>query len=161
MGALVLRAATAADVPVIVQFIEALADYERLRHECVADAAAVHATLFGPHPAAEVILAEEQGTPVGFALFYPTYSTFLARAGMHLEDLFVVPSARGAGVGRALLRRLASLSLERGYGRLEWAVLDWNTPAIRFYESLDAVPMSDWTTYRVTGSALQALADGG
>jgi GNAT superfamily N-acetyltransferase len=154
----VLRPAVAADAAVIVRFIQELAEYERLRHECLADEASVCATLFSAHPAAEVLLAEDDGTPVGFALFFPTYSTFLARAGMHLEDLYVTAEARGRGVGRALLGALARLSLARGYGRLEWAVLDWNAPAIRFYESLGAVPLSEWTTYRVTGEALTALA---
>lgn len=155
--ALHLRGAVAADAPVILDFIRQLAEYERLRHECVATEDTVRASLFGAHPAAEVLLAELDGTPVGFALFFPTYSTFLAQAGLYLEDLYVIPSARGQGVGRALLAELARLTVARGWGRLEWSVLDWNAPAIRFYESLGAVPMADWTKYRLAGDALQAL----
>ena len=112
----------------------------------------------GEHPAAEVVVAELAGAPVGFALFFPTYSTFLARAGMHLEDLYVTPAARGQGVGRALLAHLAALSVQRGYGRLEWAVLDWNAPAIGFYRELGAVPMDEWTTWRLADAPLEALA---
>jgi GNAT superfamily N-acetyltransferase len=155
---LVIRPAVRDDVPLIVHFIRALADYERLLHACEADEAKVAATLFGERPAAEVLIAERDGIPAGFALFFPTYSTFLARPGLHLEDLYVEPEARGAGVGRALLGALARLCLEREYGRLEWAVLDWNEPAIRFYERLGAIAMDDWTTYRVVGEALEALA---
>lgn len=169
-----IRAATAADAPVILDFIRALADYERLLHEVVATEERVRTTLFGERPAAEVLLAEvprgigpeEGGGPqagggwdaAGFALFFPTYSTFLALPGIHLEDLFVRPEHRGRGVGRALLGRLAALVLERGWGRLEWAVLDWNEPAIGFYRALGARALDDWTTFRVTGEALEALA---
>lgn len=159
-SAIRLRSAIEADAPVILDFIQQLAEYERLRHECVATEASVRESLFGPRPAAEVLLAEVDDVEVGFALFFPTYSTFLAQAGLYLEDLYVVPSARGLGVGRALLAELARLTVARGWGRLEWSVLDWNTPAIRFYESLGAVPMSDWTKYRLTGDALQALGQG-
>jgi len=153
----VLRAATAADVPDILRCIRGLAEYERLAHECRATEAQLHATLFGDAPAAEVVLATIDGELAGFALWFRSYSTFLAKPGLYLEDLFVFPPWRGRGVGRRLLSFLARLALERDYGRLEWAVLDWNADAIRFYESLGAVPMSDWTTYRVTGDALAQL----
>ena len=153
-----IRPATPDDVPLVLHFIRALADYERLAHEVVATEADLHATLFGEQPAAEVVLGFYEDEPVGFALFFPTYSTFLARPGIWLEDLFVEPAWRGRGFGRALLAYLGGLAYARGCGRLEWAVLDWNEPAIRFYEALGARPQSDWTTYRVTGDALVRLA---
>ncbi len=152
-----IRPAVAADIPTILHFIRALAEYERLSDQVVATEEALRRTLLGPRPCAEVLLAEEAGEPVGFALFFHSYSTFLARPGVHLEDLFVLPEHRGRGYGRALLARLAAITVERDYGRLEWAVLDWNTPAIDFYRSLGAVPMADWTTFRLTGAALEAL----
>jgi len=155
-----IRTATPDDVPVILRFIEQLADYERLRHEVLATTDALHATLFGEAPAAEVVIASMDGLDVGFALFFQTYSTFLARPGMHLEDLFVLPAARGAGVGRALLSHLAELSEARGYGRLEWSVLTWNTPAIRFYGQLGAFPLDEWQTYRLNRDGIRALAAG-
>ena len=155
-----IRAATADDVPVILRFIEQLADYERLRHEVRATEGDLLATLFGPTPAAEVVIASLHGRDVGFALFFQTYSTFLARPGMHLEDLFVLPDARGAGVGRALLSHLAGLSEARGYGRLEWAVLTWNRLAIGFYEQLGAFPLDEWQTYRLNRDRIRALAVG-
>jgi GNAT superfamily N-acetyltransferase len=153
-----LRPATAADVPQILAFIRALAEYERLLHEVVATEDGIRAALFGPRPYAEVILAEEAGLPVGFALFFHTFSTFLGQPGIYLEDLFVVPEARGQGVGKALLAELARLAVARGCGRVEWAVLDWNAPAIRFYDSLGARPNQEWTVYRLTGAPLAALA---
>ena len=153
-----LRAATLDDVPRILAFIRALADFERLLHRVEATEDGLRRALFGPRPYAEVVLAEDEGVPVGFALFFHTFSTFLGRPGIYLEDLFVVPEARGRGVGRALLVHLARLAGERGCGRIEWAVLDWNAPAIRFYDSLGARPNSDWTVYRLTGDALIALA---
>lgn len=156
-----LRAATAADVPTILRCIRGLAEYERLPHECVATEALLHESLFGPAPAAEVVLAMHGDQPAGFALWFRSYSTFLARPGIYLEDLFVFPELRGRGVGRRLLEHLAGIAVARGYGRLEWAVLDWNESAIRFYESLGAAPMGDWTTYRVAGDALQALGSAG
>jgi GNAT superfamily N-acetyltransferase len=152
-----LRPATGADVPAILACIRGLAEYERLAHECIATESLLRETLFGPVPAAEVVLAEHGGETIGFALWFRSYSTFLARPGIYLEDLFVFPAWRGRGIGRRLLGHLARTAVERGYGRLEWAVLDWNTDAIRFYESLGARPMSDWTTYRVTGDALASL----
>jgi len=153
-----LRAATVADVPQILAFIRALADYERLLHEVIATEDGIRQALFGPRPYAEVVLAEDDGAPIGFALFFHTFSTFVGLPGLYLEDLFVVPEARGRGVGRALLAHLSRLAVERGCGRVEWAVLDWNAPAIRFYESLGARPNSEWTVYRLTDEPLAALA---
>ena len=157
--AVTLRAATRADVPHILRCIQGLAEYERLAHECVATPALLEDSLFGPSPAAEVVLAMAGDEPAGFALWFRSYSTFLARPGIYLEDLFVFPEYRGRGLGRRLLAHLARTATDRRYGRLEWAVLDWNVDAIRFYESLGARPMSDWTTYRVAGDALAALAN--
>lgn len=153
-----LRPATAADVPQILAFIRALADYERLLHEVVATEDGLRQALFGPRPYAEVVLAEDAGVPVGFALFFHTFSTFLGQPGIYLEDLFVIPEARGRGVGKALLAELARLAIARGCGRVEWAVLDWNAPAIGFYDSLGARPNAEWTVYRLTGAPLAALA---
>ena len=155
-----IRPATEADVPLIVELIRGLAEYERLAHECVATEERVRESLFGPRPDAEVVIADVGGEPAGFALFFHNYSTFLARRGLYLEDLFVLPEHRGAGVGRALLAHLARLALDRGCGRLEWWVLDWNEPAIRFYRSIGAVPMDEWTVQRVSGDALHRLAAG-
>lgn len=152
-----LRPATAADVPAILRCIRGLAEYERLAHECLATEALLHATLFGPTPAAEVVLAALGDETAGFALWFRSYSTFLARPGIYLEDLFVLPEHRGQGLGRRLLAHLAGIAVERGYGRVEWAVLDWNGDAIRFYESLGATAMNEWTTYRLTGAPLAAL----
>ncbi len=152
------RAGTAADVPLILSFIRALAEYERLAHEVEATEKALGATLFGPRPYAEVVFAVVDGKEVGFALFFHNYSTFLARPGLYLEDLFVLPESRGQGVGKALLRELARIALERGCGRFEWWVLDWNEPSIEFYRRQGAVPMDEWTVFRVTGEALKNLA---
>ena len=156
-----IREASANDVPVILAFIEQLADYERLRDQVVATEADLRATLFGPRPAAEVLIASLAGRDVGFALFFQTFSTFVGRPGMHLEDLFVVPEARGAGVGRALLTRLAVMAQARGYGRLEWNVLTWNAPAIAFYRRLGAFVLDEWQTYRLDREGIRALAAGG
>ena len=153
-----IRTATEADFPLILQFIRDLAEYERLAHACVATEESVRETLFGARPYAEVIIAEYAGAPAGFALFFHNYSTFLARPGIYLEDLYVRPELRGHGIGKALLARLASLAMERKCGRLEWAVLNWNESAIRFYRSLGAEPQTEWTVYRVTGEALERLA---
>ena len=150
-------AATAADVPDILRCIRALADYERLTSACVANEGLLHETLFGETPAAEVLLARQGDETAGFALWFRSYSTFLARPGIYLEDLFVLPAWRGHGVGTRLLAELARIAVARNYGRLEWAVLDWNADAIRFYRSLGAVPMDEWTTFRVDGAALAAL----
>ena len=157
MTALV-RPATRDDVPVIAELIRGLARYEKLEHQVVMTEELLGAGLFGERPFAEVILAEEDGQAVGFALFFHSFSTFLGRPGIYLEDLFVLPEKRGLGVGRTLLAHLAALAVERGCGRLEWAVLDWNRDAIGFYERLGARPNSDWTVYRLTGEALTGLA---
>ena len=157
---LAIRRATIADSKTILAFIRELAEYERLAHEVTADVAAIEATLFGTRPAAEVLVAELSGTPVGFALFFQSYSTFLGKPGLYLEDLFVRPAARGHGVGRALMSALARLCVQRGYGRFEWSVLDWNEPALKFYGLLGAKPQSEWTVQRLTGAPLAALADG-
>ncbi|AUX20516.1 N-acetyltransferase GCN5 [Sorangium cellulosum] len=155
-----IRAATAADMPTIARLIRMLAEYEKLAHEVVFDERELEAQLFGPRPAAEVVLAESEGTVVGFALFFQTFSTFLGKPGIHLEDLFVLPEHRGAGHGKALLVHLAKLAVQRGFGRFEWSVLDWNEPAIGFYRKLGATPMDQWTVYRLTGEALAQLARG-
>jgi GNAT superfamily N-acetyltransferase len=155
---LAIRLATAGDVATILHFIRALADYEKLAHEVVADEPALRATLFGAKPAAEVVLAELGGAPVGMALFFASYSTFLAKPGLYLEDLFVEPAARGQGVGAALMSALAQIAVARDYGRFEWSVLDWNQPALAFYAALGAVPQGEWTVQRLTGAPLAALA---
>jgi GNAT superfamily N-acetyltransferase len=158
-----IAAATPADVAEIHGLIVALAKYERLSHLCVSTAADVQSALFGAHPVAEVLLARMRDAPApaaGFALFFPTYSTFLGRPSLWLEDLFVRPEHRGAGIGRALLIRLAALAQARGCGRFEWSVLDWNAPAIRFYEGLGAQVLPDWRICRVTGEALARMAKG-
>jgi GNAT superfamily N-acetyltransferase len=155
-----LRLAAEADVALILELIQALAEYEKLAHEVVATEELLGESLFGGGKGGpEVVIAEFEGEAAGFALFFANYSTFLGRAGMHLEDLYVREALRGKGIGKALLSCLAKLAVERRCGRLEWNVLDWNEPAIRFYESLGAAPMSGWTTYRVTGDALARLAD--
>lgn len=154
-----IRPAAEADVPLVLRFIRELAEYERLLHEVVATEERLRETLFGARPAAEVVIAEWEGAPAGFALFFHNFSTFLGRPGVYLEDLFVEPEHRGRGIGKALLAHLARLAVERGCGRLEWWVLDWNEDAIRFYRSLGAVPMDGWTVYRVAGDALTALAE--
>ena len=154
-----IRTATEADVPLILQFIKALAEYERLADRVVATEQTIRNTLFGHPRFAEVLIAEWEGAPVGFALFFHNYSTFLAQPGIYLEDLFVKPEARGRGFGKALLARLASIAKSRNCGRLEWAVLNWNQPSIDFYESLGAKSLDDWKVYRLTGEALDALAN--
>lgn len=151
-----IRAARAQDCETILGFIRELADYEKLSHEVVAEPEALRATLFGDRAYAEVLIAEDATGALGFALFFHNYSTFLGRPGIYLEDLFVSPSARGRGIGKALLRSLAALACERDCGRLEWSVLDWNEPAIGFYRSLGAGPQDGWTTFRLTGEALAA-----
>ena len=154
-----IRFATASDVPQILAFVRELAEYEREPNAVVATAAMLEAALFGPRPAAEAVIAEgADGTPLGFALFFQNFSTWTGLPGMYLEDLYVTPAARGAGVGKALLQHLAAIALDRGYGRFEWSVLDWNQPAIDFYRAMGAVGMDEWTVQRVTGEALLALA---
>lgn len=159
-----IRKAEASDVATILELIQALAKFEKLEHECIATEEKLLATLFSAFPAAEVILAElkdgAQWKNAGFALFFSSYSTFLALPGLYLEDLFVRPGFRSQGIGRELLKYLARLTVERGYGRLEWSVLDWNTRARDFYASLGAQPMSEWTVHRLTGAALLDLAQG-
>ena len=156
---LAIRQATIEDCPLILQFIKELADYEKLLHEVVADIATLEASLFGDKPYAEVVIAEYRDQPVGFALFFHNYSTFLGRPGLYLEDLYIQPAMRGKGFGKILLAYRAALALERDCGRLEWWVLDWNQPAKDFYRSLGAEPMDDWTVNRVTGDQLVKLAD--
>jgi len=153
-----LRSATRDDVPVIAGLIRGLARFEKLEQEVVMTDELLATGLFGDRPYAEVVLAEDDGRPVGFALFFHNFSTFLGRPGIYLEDLFVLPENRGEGIGRMLLAHLARLAVERGCGRLEWAVLDWNRDAIQFYERLGARPNSDWTVYRLAGEALTGLA---
>jgi GNAT superfamily N-acetyltransferase len=156
----VIRPATPADVPTIARLIRALAEYERLTHEVVLDEARLRDHLFGPRPYCEVLIAEDAGTAVGYALFFHTYSTFRTRPALYLEDLFVLPEHRSRGHGKALLAALAKIAVERGCGRLEWSVLNWNEPSIGFYKSLGATPMDEWTVYRLTGDALTKLAGG-
>ena len=158
MATIHLRAANAADTPHILAFIRELAEYEKLAHEAVADAASLVAHLFGEHPAAEVVIAEVGGQPAGFALFFHNFSTFKGQRGLYLEDLFVRPQYRGLGLGRRLMVHLAKLAIERDCGRFEWSVLDWNTPAIDFYRELGATPMDEWTVQRVSGANLRGLA---
>ncbi len=147
-----------ADVADILKFIKHLAEYERLAHEVVATEDLLRASLFGERRVAEVLLAELDGKRVGMALFFHSYSTFLAKPGVYLEDLFVLPDCRGHGVGKKLLQALARIAVERGCGRLEWSVLDWNQPAIDFYKKLGASPMDEWTVYRLAGPALTEFA---
>ena len=156
--ALSIRAATPADLPLIAELVRALADYEKLRHEVRFDEETLAHQLFGEPPMAEVVIGEIDGAAQGFALFFHNFSTFEGKPGIYLEDLFVRPRARGAGLGTALLVHLAGLAAERGCARLEWSVLDWNEPAIGFYRKLGARPMDEWTVMRVDGKALTALA---
>jgi len=154
-----IRPATPADTALIVQFIRELADYEKLLHEVEATEDDLRRDLFGENPRCFCDIAEVDGTPVGFALWFYNYSTFKGRAGIYLEDLFVRPEARGVGAGKALLRRLAQRCVEADLGRLNWAVLDWNAPSIAFYDSLGADAMTDWIVRRLQGDALRALAE--
>jgi GNAT superfamily N-acetyltransferase len=154
---MVIRQGELADVPLIAHLIRGLARYEKLEHEVTMTEERLAANLFGPHHYAETLIAEVEGSPVGFALFFHNFSTFLAQPGIYLEDLFVMPEHRGGGIGRALLKELARLAIERECGRLEWSVLDWNREAIGFYERLGARPNSEWTVYRLAGEALSAL----
>lgn len=152
-----IQPATLADVPLILSFIKALAEYERLSDHVMATETTVRETLFGSRPGAEAVIARVDETPVGFAVWFHNYSTFLSRRGLYLEDLFVLPEWRGRGVGGALLKHLAHIAVSRDCGRMEWAVLDWNETAIRFYRGLGAETMSDWTVFRLTGDALTQL----
>ena len=162
-GRVSIRPARAVDVPQVLALVRELAAYERLEHQVVATEADLAAALFAPRPCAEVVLAwidadASATTPAGFALFFHNFSTFLGKPGIYLEDLFVRPAWRGYGIGRRLLSWLADAALERGCGRLEWAVLDWNEPAIGFYRSLGAVALEEWTTFRLSGAALERVA---
>lgn len=153
-----IRSGELGDVPLIAQLIRGLARYEKLEHEVTMTEEKLTHSLFGERRHAETLIAEVDGEPAGFALFFHNFSTFLAQPGIYLEDLFVEPAHRSKGIGRALLERLAQIAVERGCGRLEWAVLDWNEDAIAFYERVGARPNSDWTIYRLTGESLHALA---
>lgn len=153
-----IEPATEKHVPLILALIKGLAEYEQLSHEVVATETALRESLFGKRPGAEVVIGYAGKEPAGFAVFFHNYSTFLARPGIYLEDLFVLPHWRGHGLGRRLLAHVASAAVARGCGRLEWAVLDWNEPAIRFYRKLGAAAMDEWTVYRLAGDALKRLA---
>ena len=154
-----IRPATVADVPIILELIRALAEYERAPNDVVATEQVLQETLFGKNPAAEVLLLFENEVAAGFALFFHNFSTWIGRPGLYLEDLFVRPEHRGKGYGRALLIELAKIARERNCGRMEWAVLDWNEPAIEFYRKLDAKPMNEWTVFRLTRDEIAKLAD--
>src|SRR5580704_11661916 len=158
MSEIRIAPATEADVPVILEMIKGLAEYEKLSHVVRATEEQLRLTLFGERPGAEVLLAHRNGEPIGFALFFPNYSTFLAQPGIYLEDLYVKPHARGKGAGLALFTQLAKIAVARGCGRVEWAVLDWNEPSIGFYKKLGAIPMDEWTTFRLTTESLARLA---
>jgi GNAT superfamily N-acetyltransferase len=158
MSTLQIVPATEVDLPQILDLILALAEYEKLAHIVTATQERLRESLFGIKPAAEVLLANWDRECAGFAVFFPAYSTFLAQPGLYLEDLYVMPHLRGKGIGLALLKHLARIAHERGYGRLEWGVLNWNQSAIQFYKKLGAVPMDEWTKYRLTGEALKSLA---
>lgn len=155
-----IRPATRGDAPLLAELIGELAVYEKLGHEALADAALLERHLFGERPAAEAVLAEAGGEPAGYALFFPTFSTFVGRPGIWLEDLFVRPQRRGAGIGRALLTHVARLAVARGCGRLEWSALDWNEPALAFYRGLGARRMPEWQLHRLDDAALRVVADG-
>jgi GNAT superfamily N-acetyltransferase len=159
MASIAFRPGTVDDLSLILQFIRDLAEYERLSHEVEATEERLQETLFGVRSVAEIIFAEVDGVAVGFTLFFHNYSTFLARPGLYLEDLFVLPSHRGQGIGKALLKELARVAIERGCGRFEWSVLDWNEPSIEFYKSQGAVAKDEWTVFRVTGDDLVKLAE--
>lgn len=154
-----IKPATVEDVPLILAFIRKLAEYERLADKVVATEEGLRAALFGVRPYAEVVIGYDESEPVGFALFFHNFSTFVGKPGIYLEDLYVDEERRGQGFGKALLAHLAKLAVERGCGRVEWAVLDWNEPSINFYKSLGAVPMDEWTVFRVSGDALEKLAN--
>ena len=154
-----IRQATEQDVPLILSFIRQLAEYERLSHEAVVNEKTLRENLFGPRRYAEVLLGYAGEKPVAFAVFFHNFSTFLGRPGLYLEDLFVIPEMRGKGFGRTMLVELARIARERNCGRFEWAVLDWNQPAIQFYKNLGAIPMDEWTIFRVTGEALGRLSN--
>ncbi len=153
-----IEPATEADVPLILRLIKALAEYERLGDQVTATEAMIRESFFGAAPHAQAVIARVAGDAVGFAIWFSTYSTFLSKPGIYLEDLFVLPEWRGKGIGRALLRHLARIAVERGCGRIEWSVLNWNETAIRFYRTIGASPMDEWTVYRLTGEAIRRVA---
>jgi GNAT superfamily N-acetyltransferase len=153
-----IEPATENDLPVILRFIEELAAYEKLAHEVTATEETLRTSLFGARPAAEVLIARADAEPAGFAVYFPTFSTFLGRPGVYLEDLYVSPPWRGRGLGRRLLAHVASVAVDRGYGRMEWSVLDWNNLALDVYRKIGARPMDEWTVQRLTGDALRDLA---
>lgn len=153
-----IRPARPADVALILELIRELAEYERAADQAQATPQGLHEELFGARPSCEALIGEIDGVPQGFALFFHNFSTWIGRRGIYLEDLYVRPSARGAGLGKALLTRLAAIAVERGCRRMDWSVLDWNTPAIEFYKALGAVAMDEWTTFRLRDEALRALA---
>ncbi|PTU80299.1 GNAT family N-acetyltransferase [Pseudomonas indoloxydans] len=157
---LTIRPATADDAELILRFITELAIYEKAEHEVKTDAAGIRDSLFADGSTAHGLICEHNGQPIGYAVYFFNYSTWLGKHGLYLEDLYISPEARGLGAGKALLRHLAQVAVARGYGRFEWSVLDWNTPAIDFYESFGARPQSEWTTYRLTGQALLDFAAG-
>jgi GNAT superfamily N-acetyltransferase len=159
MAEIRIRPAVRGDVPLIVEFIHELAEYEKLAHQVVTREADLDTALFGDRPVIEAVIAILDGEPVGYALFFPSFSTFLGKPGLYLEDLYVRPSARRRGAGRRLLEHLAQLAVERGWGRVEWSVLDWNEPSIAFYRKLGAKAMDDWTVFRISGEDLKRLAD--
>ncbi len=154
-----IRSADVGDVPVLLKLVKELAEYERLPHTVVATEASLAASLFGERPEAEALIAEAETGPVGLAVFFANYSTFLGRSGIYLEDLYVRPEVRGQGIGKRLLAEVAKRAVERGCQRLEWAVLDWNEPSIQFYQSLGAKPLDEWTTFRMTAEAIAKLAE--
>src|SRR5688500_15688949 len=158
MAEIRIRPARPEDVPLIITFIHELAVYEKLANEVVASESDMYAALFGERPVIETVIASLDAAPVGYALFFPTFSTFLGKPGLYLEDLYVRPTARRFGVGRKLLEHLAQITVERGWGRLEWSVLDWNEPSIAFYKKMGAEPMDQWTVFRLTGQNLKRLA---
>lgn len=160
MGDFAIRPAIESDIPALLSLITQLAEYEKLSHAVVATENDLRRSLFGSHPVTEALIGESDGKPVAFAVFFHNYSTFLGRPGLYLEDLFVVPECRGTGFGRAMLAQLAKIAIERNCGRFEWSVLDWNEPAIEFYKKLGAVPMDEWTVFRLEGAALERLAKG-
>ncbi len=155
----IIRDAVATDVPEILAMIRELADYERLSHQVLATAESLAASLFGPNPCAQAMIAEIEGQPAGYAMFFYTFSTFVGKRGLFVEDVFVRPRYRRKGIGREFFRRLAQRAVQRNCGRMEFSVLDWNKPALDFYQSLGAAALTDWTIHRFTGESLQRLAD--
>ena len=153
-----LRTSTEADIPLLLAFIRELAQYEKLLNEVTATEESLRESLFGARRSAEALIADWEGKPAAFAVFFHNFSTFLGRPGLYLEDIYVKPELRGKGIGGTILAYLAKLAAERGCGRVEWAVLDWNAPALKFYRSIGAVPMTEWTVHRVAGGALKLLA---